>query len=205
MKRMFIIGLALFMLLPTAAMAHSKLERAEPGQGAVVDASPENITMAFDTKIEKLSTFKLFNDAGEEIEKGDIVVDGPEMTAALTESLENGDYVVKWTIIGADSHVVEGEYGFTVDAPAAATPEATADAAEEPTEPPASGEPDSPNDAAETPLDPTADPAAEPAPGAGNAGESDATQTGTGYVPFIIIGAIIVAAAIVIAVRRRKP
>ncbi len=203
MKRIFIVGLALFMLLPAAAMAHSKLERAEPGQGAVVDASPENITMAFDTKIEKLSTFKLFNEAGEEIEKGDVVVEGPEMTAALTEPLENGAYVVKWTIIGADSHVVEGEYGFTVDAPAAATPEPSADAAEEPTEPAASGEPESPNDAAETPLDPTADPAAEP--GAGNAGKSDAAQTGTGYVPFIIIGAIIAAAAIVIAVRRRKP
>jgi len=37
------------------------------------------------------------------------------VTGSLATSLENGEYLVNWNIIGADGHSVDGEFSFTVN------------------------------------------------------------------------------------------
>ncbi|MCA0755230.1 copper resistance protein CopC [Paenibacillus sp. N4] len=193
MKRILLICLALIWLLPSAALAHSKMENAVPGQDATVTASPERIELTFNTKIEKLSNFKLLDAGGQQLETEKAVVEGEKMSGAVIKPLTNGIYTVKWTIIGADGHSVEGSYTFTVDVP---------DAAVEPTQ--------APDAVTETEAPQTTDaPAADSGPDQANdsAAEPLADQDGqsANYTPAIIIGAIIVAAALILFMRRRKP
>jgi methionine-rich copper-binding protein CopC len=177
MKRILLICLAALWLVPGVAMAHSKLESAVPAQDSLIADSPERIELTFNTKIEKLSNFKLLNAAGEEMETERAEVNGETMSGAVPAVLPNGIYTVKWTIIGADGHSVEGNYAFTVDAP---TPEPAAE----------------PEPTAETPID---SPSPSPSPESVTVDKEDAN-----YAPAIIIGAIIAAAALVLFLRRRK-
>ncbi|KRE46865.1 copper resistance CopC family protein [Paenibacillus sp. Soil522] len=183
MKRILLICLAALWLVPGVAMAHSKLENAVPAQDATVAVPPERIELTFNTKIEKLSHFKIWNAAGEEMEKGTVEVDGMTMSGTVPAALPNGIYTVKWAIIGADGHSVEGDYAFTVEAPVmtnepSAEPEATAE---------------------------TSSPSPETSVDAGGENKESATdQAGTNYTPAIIIGVIIAAAALVLFLRRRK-
>ncbi|MEK3882731.1 copper resistance protein CopC [Paenibacillus sp. PL2-23] len=194
MKRfIMILAAALMLLLPSTAMAHSKLTSAIPAVDSTIDVSPASIDMVFDTRIEKISSFKLYNEGGEQLETGDSVVSNDKMTGSIPSPLTNGLYTVKWTIIGADGHAVEGEYSFTVDAPAqapapspspvespASTPSAQAPAAVSP-EPTASVEQD--EDAEKE--DPLQSLASSPAAALG--------------------GIIVVATVLVLMFRRRKP
>lgn len=189
MKRILLIVMALIWLVPAAAMAHSKLESAIPAQEATVEASPEQITMVFNTKIEKLSNFKLFNEAGEQIETAKAEVNGDTMMGKVTSPLENGAYTVKWTIIGADGHSVEGEYGFKVDAAIEASPS-----------------PSPETEHSETPKSEATSPAAtaEPTVTPTDSTESEETNHNTSYTPYVVIGGIILLAAVLLALLRRR-
>ncbi|MDQ8738864.1 copper resistance protein CopC [Paenibacillus sp. LHD-38] len=178
MKRILLICLAALWLLPSVALAHSKLENAVPAQDATITASPERIELTFNTKIENLSNFKIVNAAGEEMEKDKVAVEGMTMSGTVPTPLTNGIYTVKWVIIGADGHSVEGDYSFTLEAPAATE--------ETSPEPEASAEPDTGTNE-----------------GKGNP-SSTTERDSTNYTPAIIIGAIIAAAAIALFMRRRK-
>ncbi|NIK74905.1 hypothetical protein FHS15_000003 [Paenibacillus castaneae] len=184
MKRILFIFLAALWLMPSVAMAHSKIELAVPAQDETLDASPQQIEMTFNTKIEKLSNFKLFNAAGEEMDTEKAEVNGATMSGKVLSELPNGIYTVKWTIIGADGHSVEGNYSFTVEAPIV---EPTVEPTPEP-------------EATTTPIETTA-----PSPEA-TADQGAATENtdNTNYTPTIIIGAIIVVAALFLLLRRRK-
>ncbi|WP_161601530.1 copper resistance CopC family protein [Paenibacillus luteus] len=188
MKRILLICLAMLWLVPSVALAHSKLESAVPAQDSTAAVTPERIEMTFNTKIESLSNFKLLNAAGEEMEKGKTEVDGMTMSASVPSVLPNGIYSVKWTIIGADGHSVEGDYSFTVEAPLV-TDEPTA-------------EPDTITESPAVTELPSPSPEASAAPDSGN--ESAASSDDTNYTPAVIIGTIIVIAAVVLMLRRRK-
>lgn len=202
MKRILLICLALVWLLPQAALAHSKLEESIPEKGSVSESAPQEIRLTFDTRIEQISDFKLMDAAGTEIALGDTVVEGATMSNRPSAPLDNGDYTVKWTIVGADGHAIEGEYGFSVAAPVAtATPEPTAtlsptQSAGEATEEP--GATTEPSPSADIEVSPSPSPSTEPE-GNEDGGES-------GMSPLLAVGGIILVVAVAAAlIRRRKP
>lgn len=140
MKRILLIFLAVLWLVPGVAMAHSKLENAVPAPDAAITVSPDRVELTFNTRIEKLSNFKILNAAGEVMDTDKTSVDGTTMSGTVQAALPNGIYTVKWTIIGADGHSVEGGYAFTVEAPAVTAepspePEAVTEAPAETTAP----------------------------------------------------------------------
>ncbi|WP_052350548.1 copper resistance CopC family protein [Paenibacillus gorillae] len=188
---------ALLILFPSAALAHSKLDSAVPADGETVKVSPNEITMTFNTKIEKLSKFKLLNEAAEEVKTGKSVVDGNTMSGDLPEKLVNGSYTVKWTIMGADGHTISGDYSFTVDtpaeeAPATATPEATPVPTTDPAEAPA--------------VTPTEAPAV-PDQASNNGNTSTTQNSDMALGPILVVAVVITVIALVAAIlisRRRK-
>lgn len=195
MKKILLLLLAALWLVPGVASAHSKLETAMPERDSTVAVSPQNIVLTYNTKIEDLSNLKLFNAAGEQVATDKAVVDGKSMTAAVKDALPNGVYTVKWTIIGADGHSVEGEYAFTLQA--AAEPTVAPSEADEP------AVTDAPTVAPAT--EPTATVSPAPNTGASNGDDSGSTSGGSGTTTaVIVIGAIIVIAAVVLLARRRK-
>lgn len=188
MKRMLVLLFTFMLLLPNMAMAHSKLQSSSPAADSTLDAVPEQIEMIFNTEIESLSNFKLFNAAGEQFETGKAAVSGDTMTGALPPDLENGVYTVKWTIIGADSHSVEGEFSFTVNAPAAAP------------SPEASPTPEN----AEATATPESTPSVEPEQANDSNMVEEESGNGTNLTPIFIIGGIIIVIAILIPLLRRR-
>lgn len=183
MKRFFLICFTILWLIPGVASAHSKIDSSTPANDETVTISPATIEMSFNSTIEKISNFKLLNEAGEQVTTGKAVVDGNKMSGDIPENLANGKYTVEWTIIGADGHSIDGNYSFIVEAaaPAAtATPEAT--------EAPA---------ASETPAE-------ETAPAAEESGSDSDSSSRSSSTALIVIGAIIVIVAGIWIVRRRK-
>lgn len=187
MKRIFILAFILLFAVPGLVSAHSYMEESVPAKDETVTASPDQITMTFNTDIEKLSNFKLYNEAGEEIPVSNVNVEGAVMSGTLTEPLANGLYNVKTVIIGEDGHTVESGYSFTVAAPEQASSEPSV-----------------------SPAAPSASPetSAEPSASADTEQSGSTSQQTQGHSPnmaaAITIGIIIIAAAVILILRSRK-
>jgi methionine-rich copper-binding protein CopC len=204
MKRVLPLILVFLLLLPGAALAHSRLEQSVPASDSVLDNSPSVIEMTFNTKIEKLSSFKLLDENGEQVETERTEVDNDTLSGKVKEPLGNGTYTVDWTIIGADGHTINGSYAFTVNAAVqeeTATPEAapSSEPSAEPSTEPSAAPDNTSTDGGEgsggiagSPSDNSVENAASP--------EKSST---TSIITFVIIG-IIVCAVVVLLLRRRK-
>ena len=111
----FVFLLTVVFQLPSFASAHSELESATPAEGEKVTTDLETVVLTFSTKIESLSTTKLKND-NKEIPL-QVSVEDDQMIGKMNAPLENGNYTVEYKVIGADSHVIEGNYTFSVERP----------------------------------------------------------------------------------------
>ncbi|WP_052807419.1 copper resistance CopC family protein [Risungbinella massiliensis] len=122
MKKTVAFLLAIVLLLvPQAVFAHSKLVKANPAPDTTITEEVKEMRLEFNTKIEQGSTVAVKDETNKEIPV-QVQVAGNELVATTSDVLPNGAIQVHWTIIGADGHTVEGEYQFTVNRPAVATP-----------------------------------------------------------------------------------
>ena len=106
--------LALFLLV-TSADAHSLLLESSPAANSALPASPTELRLRFNNRIEKrLSRLRLVN------EKGDgrdltVATDGAaDWLTAPVPAVAPGRYRVEWQVLSTDGHVVSGRFGFTV-------------------------------------------------------------------------------------------
>lgn len=114
---MSLLGASLF--LPNALLAHAALSGAVPGDGAVVNESPETVDLSFNEEVRLLKVSISSAESGE-IDTGFVPSsEAASRFAVALPTLGKGAYTVNWTIMGDDSHRVEGDFAFTVD-PAAA-------------------------------------------------------------------------------------
>src|SRR5690606_42142392 len=83
-KRFWLLaGLLLYSMLaqPAGVAAHAALDRAEPAANAVLDESPEAVTIWFTEPLEpQLSEIAVLNAAGEKVDNGDSQVDPADPT-----------------------------------------------------------------------------------------------------------------------------
>ncbi|MFD1848918.1 copper resistance CopC family protein [Oceanobacillus bengalensis] len=109
------VALVVFSLLPFSMVnAHSVLEESTPAEGEELDENLKSIELSFNTKIENGSTLFLINDTGEEIQPPSIDITDNVLKATFQNSLEASTYQVNWKVIGADGHLIENQYSFTV-------------------------------------------------------------------------------------------
>lgn len=112
------LGLLLVLVFPTATWAHSKLESSTPAADAKITESVKEVNLSFNENIdENLSTLKVKNAQGEEVEVSEVKVNQNTMAGTLAGPLPSGSYTVEWKIVGGDGHPVDGTYAFEVDAP----------------------------------------------------------------------------------------
>jgi len=112
------LGLLLVLVFPTATWAHSKLETSSPAADAKLTESVKEFSLTFNENIdENLSTLKVKNDQGEEVQLSGTQVSGKTLSGTVDEPLPSGTYTVEWKIVGGDGHPVDGTYSFQVDAP----------------------------------------------------------------------------------------
>ena len=108
---------ALLALASAGAMAHAVVTASSPARGAALDAAPQEITITFNEKVEKLfSSATLTNAAGATVSTAKARVDpsNPAVLRLAVPALATGKYVVKWTAVGTDGHRLKGDIGFSV-------------------------------------------------------------------------------------------
>lgn len=112
----FIFALLLLTFIPIATVnGHSVLEKATPEDGEKSEASIDHIELFFNTKVEIGSTLHLVNRRGEKIEPNSITITDNVLEASFSENLSPGTYQVNWEILGADGHIIEDQYSFTIE------------------------------------------------------------------------------------------
>ncbi|WP_185970998.1 copper resistance CopC family protein [Alkalicoccobacillus porphyridii] len=129
-KMMILAIIVLLVGLPQTVFAHSHIESTVPTDGDTVEEVVETIELSFDGGIEQGATIQITTESGEEIEPADVQVNSPNIEVELAEPLASGVYTVAYQIISADTHPVEGDFTFTVEAEEVTEPEE--DVTEEP-------------------------------------------------------------------------
>ena len=113
-RRMFALVLPMLMLTTMAALAHARLDHAEPGPDAILPTSPAQVALSFTEKLEPaFSAVTVTDAAGQRVEAGRTEVSGSRMSVPL-RSLENGVYRVMWRAVSVDTHRTEGSFSFRV-------------------------------------------------------------------------------------------
>ena len=107
---------ALVLAVAGSAPAHSLLLESSPGAGSVVAASPPELSLRFNNRIEKkLSTIRLRDEHGAARPATVRVADGPaDWLTATVDALPAGAWRVEWRVLSTDGHVVSGSFSFRV-------------------------------------------------------------------------------------------
>ena len=122
MTRSFLIAAAALLAVPGMANAHSKLVSSSPAANATV-AKPTKLTLTFsETFLAPMSGVELTmtgmpgmaDHAPMPIKGFKTAAAGKTMTVTLPRALPAGSYDLKWHIVGADQHKMEGTYSFNV-------------------------------------------------------------------------------------------
>ena len=111
MKRLLAIAFGL--ALAAAAYAHTPLKTSVPAADASVPA-PKTIELTFGGDV-RLTAVSLA-DAGGAAKHLDAVPTAvaSAFSLAIHEPLAPGAYKVVWRAVGGDTHIISGEFGFTV-------------------------------------------------------------------------------------------
>jgi methionine-rich copper-binding protein CopC len=111
MKRL--LGLAFGLLLAVVANAHTPLTESAPAADASVPA-PKAIFLTFGGDV-RLTVVSLTDAAGAAKHVDAVpTTTGSKFRIVVQEPLAPGAYKVVWRAVGADTHIVSGEFGFTV-------------------------------------------------------------------------------------------
>jgi len=120
LKKLLVLLVSLFIVAP--ASAHTSLVSSIPSSGAVLNEVPAEVRIKFNEDLllvddKNPNRIEVINGVGQVV-SGMSVVEGPEIFTALDLSFEpSGEYLVKYRVVSADGHPIEGEYQFTVAAP----------------------------------------------------------------------------------------
>jgi methionine-rich copper-binding protein CopC len=110
-------SLCLYATASANVLAHVSLDQSVPAAGSVMRGSPPEVRLRFTSKIEAaLSTIKVLDSRGRQVDKGDAQVDrsGPALLRISLAPLAPGTYRVTWRVVSTDMHVISGEFDFAV-------------------------------------------------------------------------------------------
>lgn len=99
------------------AAAHASLKNSNPAAGATVDASPNEVTLTFNEKIEPaFSSISVADGHGRNVatDKAKVDAANPAMLHLAVPVLASGTYTVNWAVAGHDGHRRKGEFKFSV-------------------------------------------------------------------------------------------
>jgi copper transport protein len=101
--------------LARPASAHAVLLSTTPADRSALDAAPAEVSLEFNEDVSAtLGSVRAFDDSGDRVDEGDLVVEGSRIRLGLRDGLGDGAYVVTYRILSADAHPVTGAFAFTV-------------------------------------------------------------------------------------------
>lgn len=101
-------------------VAHARLKRANPAVGGIVSASavPVELQVWFTEPVEPaLSTIRVVNSAGAQMDRGDVRIDAGDHTQLRVTllPLTPDIYRVIWNVVSIDTHRRSGSFPFRVE------------------------------------------------------------------------------------------
>ncbi len=97
----------------TVALAHAHLQKADPANGAVVNASPTTVVLTF-SEAAKLTACWLQKGDGPKQKVEGLTASSAREISIPVPQLQPGTYVLSWRAVGDDGHIVPGQIQFTV-------------------------------------------------------------------------------------------
>src|SRR5215207_10011252 len=90
-------------LVPGAA-AHAVLVKTDPPNDAVVEASPSQVALTFDERVETaLGSIRVYDASGQRVDAQNIIRPTPaEVAVSIDDELASGTYTVGWRVISGD-------------------------------------------------------------------------------------------------------
>ncbi|MFF5156071.1 copper resistance CopC/CopD family protein [Streptomyces sp. NPDC000348] len=115
------------------ASAHAALTGSDPGQGAVVDTAPAQVSLTFSEQIAVGDdAVRVLDPKGERVDKGAPAnPSGTTYTVRLLGGLPDGTYTVAYQVVSADSHPVAGAFTFSIGAPSKTSVSVSAQASDD--------------------------------------------------------------------------
>lgn len=110
------LAVALALALAPAALAHARLTASSPAAGAVLATAPTQVVLRFDDAVLSAPGAAAVRHGGGSVLAGEERSSGRVVTIPLRAGLADGDYSVRWRVLGDDGHVLEGVFAFAVGA-----------------------------------------------------------------------------------------
>jgi len=108
---------AVALLFTVTAAAHTELTATVPAAKAVVSAPVKEIVLEFEGDV-RLTALVLTDAQGGNKKVAAVpAAVAKKFTLAVEVDLKPGAYTVNWRAVGSDTHVVSGDFRFTVAAP----------------------------------------------------------------------------------------
>ncbi|OMH24857.1 hypothetical protein BKD30_07440 [Tersicoccus phoenicis] len=115
------VGLAAVLLLvmlglgAPAAQAHDELASSTPADGATVASVPATISLRFnDAPVTLGARVEVLDSSGVDRADGSVSVTGTTASQRIAPTAPAGAYTVRWRVVSADSHPINGTFTFTV-------------------------------------------------------------------------------------------
>jgi methionine-rich copper-binding protein CopC len=109
MKAFFMLVLALYTL---EVGAHANVVESTPAAGSVVTTAPKEIELLFKTPV-RLTRLTI-EQKGQAKQQLKAPAEASRRVVAPAPKLSPGEYIVTWTAVGQDGHVVSGTVAFSV-------------------------------------------------------------------------------------------
>jgi copper resistance protein C len=108
-------------VLATPASAHDQLVASDPAEGAVVAASPDQVTLTFSDEVLGLGGVVIVADRrGTNWADGDLEISANRVTQRLEPGAPDGAYQIRWRVVSADGHPISDVVNYSVGEAAAA-------------------------------------------------------------------------------------
>jgi hypothetical protein len=115
--RAWLLWIVLAGLAPSGVSAHAIVLESSPAPGAVLTRAPAQITLRFNSKIEKRFTrltLETGNQPPERVAAEGADAAAPDRLVIPVRSLAPGDYTLRYRVLAVDGHITEGALRFTV-------------------------------------------------------------------------------------------
>lgn len=174
--------------IPHSASAHSQIIDSSPAPGQELTVPPESIILTFSEEISELGAAIVLADSDENLWTAeDIAFDGPVVSTDIESELDAGSYQIRWRVVSADGHPIDGTIDFSVTAAEPVTPLET----QSPTEAP-------------TPESTPADDAGETTPSSAEAADNEPAGNSSTIVTALVVVAVAALAVAAFLVYRRR-
>jgi methionine-rich copper-binding protein CopC len=104
-------------LLAASAAAHTRLAESVPAHGAQLIAAPQHIELTFSEAV-RLTALTIRRQGGSAQEVGPLPSEPATDFLLSAPRLDAGEYLVSWRALSSDTHVMTGEFAFSLNAQA---------------------------------------------------------------------------------------